>query len=80
MSKEVLVFSAVWCGNCGPWKEYLDSQGVEYTSVDVDSQEGMKLAQQHRVRGIPTTVILRDGVVVRNIVGAKPNELEVLVD
>lgn len=71
MSKEVLVFTSSWCSNCGNMKQLLDEAGVEYKAIDVDTDEGMKLAQEHQVRGLPSTVIIRDGVVSRKIVGVQ---------
>lgn len=69
MSKEVLVFSTNWCSNCQVWKKVLQEVGVEYKEIDADSDEGMELAKEHQVRGLPSTVIIRDGVVSRKIVG-----------
>lgn len=71
MNKEVLVFSASWCVNCVSWKKLLEEVGVEYKEVDVDSEEGMELAKEHQVRGLPSTVIIRDGFVSRKIVGTQ---------
>lgn len=69
MSKEILVFSAGFCPSCGPWKKMLDEKGVEYTVVDIDTDEGMEQATKYQVRGLPTTIILRDGYMTRKIVG-----------
>lgn len=76
--KEVLVFSAEWCSNCGPWKEMLDKKGIEYVGIDADSEEGMAKAQQYQVRALPTTLILRDGYLERKIVGTQLKELDKL--
>ena len=71
--KEVVVFSASWCGQCGPFKKALEQQGVMFENVDVDEQED-KVAEIG-IRGLPTTIILEDGVEVKRISGNKVKEV-----
>lgn len=78
MSKEIIVFSAAWCSQCGPWKKMLEEKGIEYTPIDVDSEDGMVQAQEYQVRALPTTIILRDGYLERKIVGTQMKELNSL--
>ena len=51
--KDLVVFGASWCVNCGATKQFLDAQGQEYTYVDVDSAAGKSLAQEYSVRSLP---------------------------
>lgn len=51
--KDLIVFGASWCVNCGATKQFLDAQGQEYTYVDVDSAAGKALAQEYSVRSLP---------------------------
>lgn len=58
MVKEVLLFGAVWCGNCSNQKKMLEGSGVEVTYLDVDTPEGAEKATEFGVRGLPLTVIV----------------------
>ena len=75
-NKEILVFTGEWCSNCSPWKKMLDEKGVQYTAIDIDTDEGAALAQKHGVRALPTTLIFRDGYLDRKIVGVQLNSLK----
>lgn len=57
MSKKLYIFSAEWCVNCPPLKNYLNNIGIEYEDVDIESEEGAKLAAQYTVRSLPTSLI-----------------------
>ena len=71
-------FWATWCGPCqmmGPIVEQLadEYQGkVKVGKVNVDD-EG-QLAQAFGVMSIPTFVLVKDGKVVNQIIGAVPKE------
>jgi len=72
--KQLLYFSAGWCGPCrqlGPIMEQV-GQEVPVQKVDVDSQP--ELAQQYGIRNIPTVVLVNDGVDVARKVGANPKQ------
>lgn len=56
MSNNVLL-GASWCGPCKRVKEYLDGRGVNYDYVDVDTEVGMKIAQDWMVRTVPSMSI-----------------------
>jgi thioredoxin-like negative regulator of GroEL len=70
----LLEFTAAWCGPCKQLKPTLDALAREYrvaiTEIDVDRDP--VAAQHHDVRAMPTTLILRDGVEVGRVVGARP--------
>ena len=75
--KPVLVdFWAEWCAPCrmlAPTFEKLAEKygdQIEFAKVNVD--EVPELANHLAVRSIPTLVLLRDGVVVEQLVGARP--------
>lgn len=68
-------FSAAWCPNCGVLKNSLDEANIQYEVVDCDSDEGMSRAAALGIRGLPTTVISQNGVVVRQIVGLQPTSV-----
>ena len=62
-----VLLGAAWCGPCKRVKEYLDNRGVSYDYVDVDTEAGMKLAQDWTVRTVPSMNV--DGTVLSG--GAK---------
>jgi thiol-disulfide isomerase/thioredoxin len=67
---EVLDFSATWCGPCqqmSPIVSRLEREGLPIRKVDVERER--KLAEQLRVRSIPTFVLLIDGKEAHRIVG-----------
>ena len=64
---KVMVFSADWCTNCVAQKKRLEQAGVEFEVVDVD--KNMQKAKQYGVRGLPTTVVLVEGNVLKQFTG-----------
>lgn len=70
---KITVYTASWCPSCQTLKKSLEDSNIEYETVDVDTDEGMALATNSGVRGLPTTIITDDqGAVIRNIVGLQP--------
>ena len=67
-------FGASWCGPCKSLEPIMDkmkeefSPGVKFFAVDVE--EAPQLAKTHRIRSLPTVILLRDGQEVRRLVGA----------
>ena len=63
--KQLLKFSATWCGPCkslsGIMKN-VDLKDVELKEIDID--ENLDMAKQYNIRGVPTLVLLNDGVEV----------------
>ena len=70
----VVDFWAEWCGPCkmiGPILEELalEMDGkIEIAKVDVDSNS--QTATQYAIRSIPTLIIIKDGAVVAQHIGA----------
>jgi thioredoxin 1 len=69
-------FWATWCGPCKAIAPVIDEIAGEYDGrvkvgkVDVDSNQNT--AMKYGVRSIPTLLVMKDGKVVNQIVGAVP--------
>lgn len=69
-------FSATWCQPCRAIAPFVEQLANEYegrikvTTVDID--ESQATAQKYRIRGVPTLVMIKNGEVVGQQVGAVP--------
>lgn len=72
--KELLIFKAQWCVPCGQLEKTM--QGIDlgltpkYINVDLQAQE----AKMHNVRGVPTLILLQNGVETKRKSGAMTAE------
>jgi thioredoxin 1 len=69
--KEVLKFSATWCGPCkmlAMTVKELDDNTVPIKDIDID--ENLDLATKYGIRGVPTLVMLENGNEVKRVSGA----------
>ncbi len=75
MKTEVIDFWATWCGPCKLMNPIIDEVEKEYsdltiTRVNIDSDKDM--VEKYGIQSVPTYVILKDGVEIDRIIGAKP--------
>lgn len=74
--KKVLRFTASWCTPCKALAPILEE--VETTIpievVDVDTEEGSKLATKYGIRGVPTLVMVENDFTIKSMTGLKTKE------
>lgn len=74
--KKVVVVGSSWCSGCTALKKQLDANGIVYEVMDGDTDEGMTFCQYHKIRSLPTTLVIdEDHHLVATIVGNKYGEI-----
>lgn len=72
----VLYFTAEWCNPCQrtrPIAEDLKRDGIiDFVFVDADAES--ELVQNFGIKSIPTYILLKDGLEVKRMNGAKTRE------
>ena len=71
----LLDFFASWCGPCrmvGPILDEIaeEREDIKVCKVDIDEQP--ELASRYRIMSVPTLMVLKEGRIVEQSVGAKP--------
>ena len=72
--KQILYFSATWCGPCkmlGPIMESLSGQ-INYRKINVDNDT--ELSTKYSVRNIPTLILVKDGEAVNRTTGLQSKQ------
>jgi glutaredoxin 3 len=59
MDKDIVIYSADWCGFCHAVKKYLDDKGVKYTekNIEQDPKFAEECVEKSGQMGIPVTII-----------------------
>ncbi|MDL2229208.1 thioredoxin [Treponema sp. OttesenSCG-928-L16] len=73
----LLDFWAPWCGPCqmvGPVIDSIAKEAAHAKVGKVNIDEQQELAQKFDVMSIPTLIVMKNGKVVQNVVGARPKE------
>ena len=71
----LLDFFASWCGPCrmvGPILDEIaeEREDIKVCKVDIDEQP--ELASRYRIMSVPTLMVLKNGQVMEQSIGAKP--------
>ena len=67
--KKIYKFYASWCGPCKILSKTLSSIESPIAIEEIDIEANSELTQQFNVRGVPTLVLLEDGVELKRKVG-----------
>jgi thioredoxin 1 len=81
MKKTVLKFYSNGCGPCKSYapifeeiKQELGSEQIEFVEINVENDQ-QNLAGEYKVRGIPHTILLEEGVKVKEQSGRMSGEI-----
>ena len=72
--KQVLYFSAPWCGPCRTFKPIMESLQGEMSITFIDVDASPQTAQTWNVRSVPTTLVIQNGIERGRFVGAKSKD------
>lgn len=73
----LLDFFATWCGPCrmvSPIVDEIAEENPQYLVGKINVDEEPELAQKFGVVSIPTLVVIKNGNIVEQSVGAKPKD------
>lgn len=70
----VLDFYAEWCGPCRMLSPIIEDISKNINVIKINVDEYGEIATKYRIMSIPTLVILKDGVLQKELVGFKPKE------
>lgn len=73
----LLDFYAVWCGPCrmvGPIIEEIARENGDIVVGKINVDEQPELASRFQVMSIPTLVVMKDGKLVSQALGARPKQ------
>jgi thioredoxin 1 len=74
--KKFLYFSATWCGPCRQLGPVMEQLSYQYPVRKIDVDANQLLAQQYKIRNIPTVLLVDDdGEVLASKVGANPSHV-----
>jgi thioredoxin-like negative regulator of GroEL len=69
--KQLLYFSAEWCGPCRTFKPTMEALSKEIPIQFIDVDISANTSQNYNVRSVPTTILIKDGIEVGRLIGPK---------
>ena len=80
MSKQILFFSAPWCGPCSQMKTMLNESIQNELGIEIiDISQDIEKATKYKVMSVPTFVVLKDGKeVIRKVGGTTIDDLRIM--
>lgn len=78
--KEVIKFSAGWCGPCKAYRPIFekvskndDFKDIKFTEMDIESDEAAPLVEKYGIKGVPATMIVdEDREPIKQVLGPIP--------
>jgi thioredoxin 1 len=70
--KQLLYFSAPWCGPCRALGPILDELSTKYSIKKVNIDNQPEIAREYGITSIPTTILLVNGKETERKVGPQP--------
>ena len=70
--KQLLYFSAPWCGPCKALGPLLDDLSQQYPIKKVNIDNQPDIAREYGITSIPTTILLENGKEKERKTGAQP--------
>lgn len=67
---ELLVFSAPWCYGCKVLKKNLEENNIPFKEINVDEDKNSELVSKWSIKGLPTTLVVRNGEAETILLGA----------
>jgi thioredoxin 1 len=67
--KEILYFSAPWCGPCKHFKPIMEQVGQQIPVVFINVDENPQIATQYGIKSVPTLIFLKNNEIVNKSIG-----------
>jgi thioredoxin 1 len=76
----VVEFGAPWCGPCKQLEPILvelarELPSIRFVSLNIDDEHDAKIAQRYNIQSAATVLILKNGEIVGQFIGAKPKQV-----
>ena len=75
--KQLLYFSAPWCGPCksfGPTMDRVAGEGIPVSKINIDYDA--TAPTKYSIKSVPTVVLVQNGQEVKRFVGVKSHQEE----
>jgi thioredoxin 1 len=79
---KIIEVGATWCGPCHVYKPTFeevskmeDFKDITFESFDADTDEGNEITQKYNIKGVPTTLFLKDNELVDRLTGNMPKDI-----